>query len=56
MGLTKQPAHRKQPAEASERPARGVSTGASLPLPSASHGGEDELFRDPFADFLPSTR
>ncbi|HXG43527.1 MAG TPA: alkaline phosphatase family protein [Gemmatimonadales bacterium] len=55
MGLSKQPPRRKGPAEAPGRAAR-LPAGGDLPRPLNPEAGEDELFRDPFADFLPSTR
>lgn len=55
MGLNKPPARRKQPAEAPGRAAQ-LPAGGEHARPLSPEAGEDELFRDPFADFLPSTR
>jgi hypothetical protein len=55
MGVSKQSARRKEPAGAPDRAARLPEEGP-FPRPPSPQAGEDDLFRDPFADFLPSTR
>ncbi|HXI20500.1 MAG TPA: hypothetical protein VNH46_05420 [Gemmatimonadales bacterium] len=57
MGLTPQPDRPTEPDTGSLRPSvrEGTGPAPSRPIP-APPAGEDDLFRDPFADFLPSER
>jgi hypothetical protein len=50
----KRPSQAPLPVKAEPPP--GASSPAGTPVPAAPLLSEDEIFRDPFADFTPSSR